>query len=62
MKEAREYLRFICRVYKKQVKAGRVIQHVRPTQAKSWTTSEIQGTVRMPNVRAVSDEQCMMDR
>ena len=56
--KALKHLRFVCRVYKKQMDEGRYFLHEHPASASSWKEACITGLMREAEVGEVTVEQC----
>ena len=52
-------MKFVARLYKKQVDAGRVFIHENPAHAKSWALPCIKRIMREAGVNVVEADQCM---
>ena len=58
LSEARGYLRFMCKLYKLQHRAGRMFLHEHPENATSWAEEEIQEVLKLPGVIRSSLDMC----
>ena len=56
--EARGYLRFMCRLYKLQHKAGRMFLHEHPDGATSWAEEEVQEILKLSGVVRSTLDMC----
>ena len=52
-------MRFVMKLYEKQVRAGRVFVHENPTRAKSWALPEIRKMMLNTGVDVFEADQCM---
>ena len=52
-------MRFVVKLYEKQVRVGRVFVHENPTRAKSWALPEIRKMMRKTGVDVFEVDQCM---
>ena len=52
-------MKFVARLYKKQVDACRVFIHENPAHAKSWALPCIKRIMREAGVKVVEADQCM---
>ena len=59
LKDGVEHMRFVVRLYQKQVRAGRVFVHENLAQAKSWLLPEIRRMMRKSGVDVFEADQCM---
>ncbi len=53
-----KHLRFVCRVYRKQIDEGRYFLHEHPVAASSWQEPCIRSLMREENVDEVNMDQC----
>ena len=58
-KEGVEHIKFLVKLYKKQVDQGRVFLHEQPAHAKSWVIPEIRKMMQEAGVTVVEADQCM---
>ena len=52
-------MQFVCKLYKKQIEAGRLFIHENPAHAKSWALPCIRKMLREVGVEIVQADQCM---
>ena len=52
-------MRFVVRLYEKQVNAGRIFVHANPAHAKAWPLPESRNVMRRVGVDMVEAGQCM---
>ena len=57
--EGIRHMKFMARLYKKQVEAGRIFIHENPAHAKSWALPCIKRVMREAGVNVVEADQCM---
>ena len=58
-REGVEHMRFVVRLYEKQVEDGRVFVHDIPAHAKSRSLPEIRNIMRTVGVGVIEADQCM---
>ena len=58
LREARAYLRFMCKLYKLQHKSGRLFLHEHPANAKSWAEEEVQEILKLNGVVRARLDMC----
>ena len=58
MVEARVHLKFVVKLYKKQLAAGRHFLHEHPAGAKSWDEPYMVQLLENPSVKSVVSHQC----
>ena len=54
-----EHIKFLIRLYRKQVDQGRVFLHEQPAHAKSWAIPEVRKMMADIGVTVVEADQCM---
>ena len=59
LKEGIEHMKFVVKLYKKQVDEGRVFLHEQPAHAKSWMIPEVKRMMMESGVTVVEADQCM---
>ena len=52
-------MKFVIRLYRKQLDGGRALLHEHPAHAKSWGLKEVQEMARMSGVDVKTADQCM---
>ena len=52
-------MKFVIKLYKKQVDSGRVFLHEQPAHAKSWMIPEIREMMNEVGITLVEADQCM---
>ena len=56
--EGRVHLQFMCKIYRKQMRAGRWLLHEHPATAVSWNEECINKLTEDPPVQVVKADQC----
>lgn len=59
LKRAREHLKFVVELYRKQIRGGRYFLHEHLAYATSWQTEEIEKLLGEKSVAGVTFDQCM---
>ena len=59
LREAKDHVRFIMRVYKIQIEEGRFFLHEHPAEASSWFMKEVQEVMNKEGVVVTVADQCM---
>ena len=57
--EAKEHIRFVVKLYKKQMRGGRLFLHEQPAEASSWSLREVREFRKQAGVVTVDADQCM---
>eukprot|EP00973_Karenia_brevis_P017438 2393230-Karenia_brevis.AAC.1 len=57
--EAREHIKFVVKLYRKQIEGGRMFLHEHPARATSWALEEIQKLAEEKGVVIATADQCM---
>ena len=58
LKDARIHLTFVCRLYKKQMDAGRLLLHEHPAYATSWGERAVRRVLSREDVESTIMDQC----
>ena len=58
LEEAKEHVRFCCRIYRLQMEAGRYYLHEHPWSARSWQIKEVVDLCEDPRTMIVQAHQC----
>ena len=53
-----EHIKFVVKLYRNQVREGRIFLHEHPANAKSWMLKEIRQVMKMEGVEVVEADQC----
>ena len=56
--EGMVHLRYMCKLYRRQIRAGKMFLHEHPNSAKSWQVKPIKGLLDFGNVYTVKCDQC----
>ena len=56
--EGRLHLKFVCRLYKRQIKKGKFFLHEHPASALSWSEDSIKRLCELPSTFTVTADQC----
>ena len=59
LRESREHIRFVAKLYTAQVQQGRMFLHEHPREATSWHLKEIKEVSKMNGVLTVDVDLCM---
>ena len=59
LKEAKEHLKFVMKIYKMQLQEKRLFLHEHPSEASSWYMTEVQEVKVMEGVSVAIADQCM---
>ena len=56
--EGRQHLKFVCRLYKRQIKKGKFFLHEHPASALSWSEDSIKQLSNLSSTHTVTADQC----
>ena len=59
VKDARRHLKLACRLYRRQIDAGKFFLHEHPLTASSWQLPEVKKILQAPGVGTTTAHQCM---
>ena len=57
--DAKEHIKFVIKLYEKQMAGGRLFLHEHPASATSWKLDEVQKVMKIVGVKVVEADQCM---